>query len=109
MLLPGDFLVCCRTRSLRSSAACHWRNTLKEFLTKDLGYRQNRLDPTIFCLYGGEKDQLKGVIVVEIDDLLNFGDSEHKAKLDRLRERFCFGKFKELQFLPEGTSITAGV
>eukprot|EP00439_Symbiodinium_sp_Y106_P087337 s397_g45.t3 len=69
------------------NAPLRWRNTLKEYLIKDLEYRQSRLDPTVFCLYGGSNSELKGIIVVEIDDLLNFGDADHRAKLDRLRER----------------------
>ncbi|CAE7498867.1 TY1B-DR1 [Symbiodinium sp. CCMP2592] len=76
----------------------HWRKTLTGFITKDLGYRQSRLDPTVYKLFCG--GSLEGLINIEVDDLLCFGGQEHAMRLARLRERFHFGKFKDLS---EGT------
>lgn len=40
--------------------------------------------------------QLRGIIVIEVDDLLCFGDEGHDVKLEELRGRFNFGKFVDL-------------
>ena len=81
----------------------HWRGTFKEYLTSSLQYRQSRLDPTVFSLF--YDDKLEGLIVVEIDDILSIGYTEHDRRLGMLRERFKFGKFKYLQELPEGATF----
>ena len=81
----------------------HWRGTFKEYITSSLQYRQSRLDPTVFSLSYDNK--LEGLIIVEIDDILSFGYTEHDRRLSMLRERFKFGKFKYLQELPEGTTF----
>ena len=80
----------------------HWRQTLKDYVVSTLGYRQSRLDPCIFKLHL-EHGALEGIIIIEIDDLLNFGRGVHAEKLAQLQQRFRFGKFKKLQDLAEGT------
>ena len=82
----------------------HWRQTLKEYVTGTLQYKQSRLDPCIFKLHLPD-GSLEGIIIIEIDDLLNFGKGVHAAKLAELQRRFKFGKFKELQAMPEGTTF----
>ncbi|CAE7241405.1 RE1 [Symbiodinium sp. CCMP2456] len=84
-------------------APLHWRRTLKTYLTEELEYKQSRLDPCVFVLY--HKGKLNGVIVVEIDDLLCFGLDEHERRLQKLRQRFAFGKFHRLQEMPQGTAF----
>ena len=84
-------------------APLHWRRTLKAFLTEELQYRQCRLDPCVLVLH--VEGAINGVIVVEVDDLLCFGLKEHELRLQKLRERFAFGKFLWLQDLPQGTSF----
>ena len=79
-----------------------WRQTLKDYVVSTLGYRQSRLDPCIFKLHV-ENGALEGIIIIEIDDLLNFGRGVHAEKLAQLQQRFRFGKFKKLQDLAEGT------
>ena len=81
----------------------HWRKTLKSFLTGELGYRQSRIDPTVFSLH--VERQLQGVIVVEIDDILSFGLQEHERRMAQLQARFRFGKYKRLQDLTDGTTF----
>ncbi|CAE7929920.1 RE2, partial [Symbiodinium sp. KB8] len=79
----------------------HWRATLKDFVVNDLGYKQSRLDPTIFLLF--QAGGLEGVLVIEVDDILSFGHKDHDLKMQQLRARFKFGKWKALQDLPDGT------
>ena len=61
------------------------------------------MDPTIYFLH--VDGRLEGIIIIEIDDLLCFGYGIHDQRLNKLRERFKFGKFKRLQELAEGTSF----
>ena len=79
----------------------HWRKTLKSYLTSELGFKQSRIDPTVFMLYVDH--QLNGLLVVEIDDILSFGFKEHEQRMAQLQSRFKFGKYKKLQELAEGT------
>ena len=75
-------------------APMHWRKTLVQFIVEELGYKQSSLDPCTYLLHGG--DQLHGMIAVEIDDLLMFGDEVHKEKVNTLQKRFTFGKLEAL-------------
>ena len=75
-------------------APMHWRKTLVQFIGEELGYKQLSLDPCTYLLHGG--DTLHGMIVVEIDDLLMFGDDVHQAKVETLKKRFTFGKLEKL-------------
>ena len=81
----------------------HWRQTLKKFIVEELHFKQSRLDPTVFLL--SQAGKLEGIIVIEIDDLLSFGYQAHNEAMARLRQRFRFGKFKNLQELAEGTTF----
>ena len=79
----------------------HWRRTLKSYVTQELGYKQSRIDPTVFSLYVDR--QLQGILVIEIDDILSFGYREHELRMAKLQSRFKFGKYKKLQELELGT------
>ncbi|OLP78508.1 Retrovirus-related Pol polyprotein from transposon TNT 1-94 [Symbiodinium microadriaticum] len=70
----------------------HWRATLKDFVVNDLGYKQSRLDPTIILLF--QAGGLEGVLVIEVDDILSFGHKDHDLKMQQLRTRFKFEKWK---------------
>eukprot|EP00435_Cladocopium_sp_Y103_P063446 s1441_g25.t1 len=72
----------------------HWRETLVSFLKEELGYKQSALDPCTFLLHGPEG--LHGMVAVEIDDLLMFGDSVHEEKMQQLQQRFTFGKLQAI-------------
>ena len=74
-------------------APMHWRKTLVQFITNELGYRQSALDPCTYMLHG---EKLHGMIAVEIDDLLMFGDDVHLRKVEELKKRFTFGKLEKL-------------
>ncbi len=71
-------------------APLHWRRTLVSYITKELGYRQSNLDPCTFLLQSEEG--LHGMVAVEIDDLLMFGDHRHEGKMKKLQSHFVFGK-----------------
>ena len=89
-------------------APMHWRKTLVSFLTQTLGYKQSALDPCTFLLHGpkggskvchgvdAEEHVLHGMVAVEIDDLLMFGDSVHEEKMKELQQKFTFGKIEPL-------------
>lgn len=74
-------------------APMHWRKTLVQFITNELGYKQSALDPCTYMLHG---EKLHGMIAVEIDDLLMFGDDVHLRKVEELKRRFAFGKLEKL-------------
>lgn len=76
-------------------APLNWRKTLVEYITKELGYVASVLDPCTFFLHDREKG-LRGMLAVEVDDLLMFGDEEHEKKMQELQRRFTFGKIEEL-------------
>ncbi|CAE6919208.1 unnamed protein product [Symbiodinium sp. KB8] len=59
--------------------------------------------PRYFCSFPSTRHALEGVLVIEVDDILSFGHKTHDAKMERLRSRFKFGKWKALQDLPDGT------
>lgn len=78
-------------------APLNWRKTLVEYITKELGYVASVLDPCTFFLHDSEKG-LRGMLAVEVDDLLMFGDEKHEKKMQELQSqrRFTFGKIEEL-------------
>ena len=82
-------------------APLNWRKTLISYLTEELKYKQSALDPCTFLLHRGDK--LHGMVAVEVDDLLMFGDEVHDEQMKRLQERFTFGKIVDLD--EEGTSF----
>ena len=51
--------------------------------------------------------ELCGIVIVEVDDLLCFGNDEHDKKLKELQGRFCFGNFANLAKEAEGASFNA--
>lgn len=75
-------------------APMHWRKTLIQYLKEELGYRQSSLDPCTFLLHGPQG--LHGMVAVEVDDLLMFGDQRHEEKMKKLQSRFVFGKIEPI-------------
>ena len=61
------------------------------------------MDPCTFRYF--KQGVLHGLIVVEVDDLLTLGDSEHFQKMEELQRRFKFGKFKFLDEEEKGVSF----
>ena len=65
-----------------------------KFVTEELKYKQSVLDPCTFMLYKGSK--LCGLLAIEVDDLLMFGDEVHEECMQRLQKRFTFGNIEEI-------------
>eukprot|EP00435_Cladocopium_sp_Y103_P039402 s1944_g10.t1 len=75
-------------------APLNWRKTLVQFVTEELKYKQSSLDPCTFLLQ--DQHGLRGIIAIEVDDLLMFGDGSHDAKMEQLQKRFTFGKLQDI-------------
>ena len=103
-----------------------WRRSLCEILVRELGYRINAYDRCVLTLDGipedGEEEldadnavirgikkdgallRTQGIIVVEVDDLLEAGGPRHRKLMERLEARMKFGKVQCLREQSEGTS-----
>ena len=82
----------------------HWRKSLVEDLNK-LGYYESKLDPCIFKWHHAKSGELLGAIAVEVDDLFMIGGQEHFLQMQKLREKYKFGKWVELMKEKEGCSF----
>ena len=89
-----------------------WRRSLLEVLVKELGYRVCVYDRCVLTLDGAETDKVKdpnvptrGILVLEVDDMLEAGDEVHRQKMDLLEKKLRFGKVVNLQ---DGGSGYAG-
>ena len=98
------------------SGPAWWRRSLLELLVKELKYRVNPYDRCVLTLdadindpaeqvtvYGQTYRPTQGIIVIEVDDLLEAGSSEHRAKMKWLESKLKFGKVVELMGVKEGT------
>ena len=85
-------------------APLHWRKTLTAELMA-LGYRESRMDPCIYLLHRPDTGELLGAIAVEVDDLFMVGGREHRQQVQRLKEKFKFGKWMVLKDHPEGSAF----
>ena len=83
-----------------TDAPLHWRKSLTEYL-KSIGYEQSSMDPCIYKLYDG--NELSGMIAIEVDDLLMIGGDHHHRQLEKMKQRFTFGKWVTLKEVEEGT------
>ena len=83
-------------------APAHWRKSLKKVLFS-LGFQQSIMDPCVYKWF--HEGELQGILVVEVDDLFAVGGSEFYANLEKLRQRFQFGKFVFLQEENQGASF----
>ena len=86
-----------------------WRRSLLEVLISELGYRLSAYDKCVLTLDAdpNNKDEnpehTQGIIVVEIDDLLEAGSDRHRAKMLQLEKRFKFGKITDLMDAGDGS------
>ena len=90
------------------------RRSLLEILVKELNYRVNVYDRCVLTLDQEEGKDFKdpniptrGIVVFEIDDMLEAGDEVHRQKMQLLEQRLHFGKVVDLQST-EGGSGYAG-
>ena len=86
------------------SGPAWWRRSLLEILVKELGYRVNVYDRCVLTLDGENgKDTTEGVIILEVDDILEAGATVHQKKMELLEKRLRFGKVVSLTDVQEGT------
>ena len=57
-------------------------------------------------LEASSKDKTRGVIVIQVDDLLEAGDEEYQRRMKALENRFRFGKVVKLQDAEQGTGYS---
>ena len=76
-------------------APLNWRKTLVDYVVNELNYKQSALDPCTYVLHD-EVRGLRGMMAIEVDDLLMFGDEVHDEKMGKLQKRFAFGKIQEI-------------
>ena len=79
------------------SGPAWWRRSFLEVLVKELGYRTNPYDRCVLTLDAEEQVPTRGAIVIEVDDVLEAGDEEHRRRMKVLEEKLRFGKAVELQ------------
>lgn len=72
---------------------------MTEHLRK-IGYSQSVLDPCIYKFY--VEGRINGMLAIEVDDLLMMGHAQHLERIQKLKEKFVFGKWVTLKELPEG-------
>ena len=91
------------------SGPAWWRRSLLELLVKELKYRVCVYDRCILTLDGpldpknpDAPVKTRGFIVLEVDDLLEAGDEEHRKKMEWLEKRLKFGKIVNLQETENG-------
>ena len=95
-LQPGQILEVVAGAYGLNDAPAHWRMSLKKSLL-GLRYVQSSLDPTLFLLKG--KNEVEGLVIVEVDDLFTAGAEDHYRRMNQLQQKYTFGKF---QFHPGG-------
>jgi hypothetical protein len=80
-----------------------WRKTCRRIVL-DLGYEECSFDPCLYYLKVEEIDdnydpQLKnlvaGVVLLDVDDILQGGNQRHAKKMEMLRAKLKFGKWNE--------------
>ena len=88
------------------SGPAWWRKSFLEVLVRDLGYRINPYDRCVLTLDADKHDAealTQGVVVIEVDDVLEAGNAEHQKRMKWLEEKLRFGKAVELQAEQSGT------
>ena len=86
-----------------------WRRTLLEYMIKELKYRVNVYDKCVLTLDGSKEagdenpSQTQGIVVVEVDDILEGGGPRHQENMRKLEAKLRFGKVINLVDHPEGT------
>ena len=85
-----------------------WRRSLLDILVKELRYRISAFDKCVLTLDANEEDsdqeKTQGVIVIEVDDILEAGNRRHRENMAKLEARLRFGKVVRLKDRPEGSA-----
>ena len=88
------------------SGPAWWRRSLLEILVKDLGYRVNVYDRCVLTLDASEDTKnakTEGIMVLEVDDILEAGNERHREKMALLEKKLRFGKVVKLQEADAGS------
>ena len=88
------------------SGPAWWRRSFLEVLVRELGYRINPYDRCVLTLDSDKHDaeaKTQGVVVIEVDDVLEAGNAEHQKRMKWLEEKLRFGKAVELRSEQSGT------
>lgn len=88
------------------SGPAWWRRSFLEVLVRELGYRINPYDRCVLTLDSDKHDpeaKTQGVVVIEVDDVLEAGKAEHQKRMKWLEEKLRFGKAVELRSEQSGT------
>ena len=86
-----------------------WRRSLLNVLIKELGYKLCPFDRCVLVLHADpsekleDQDKTQGIVVIEIDDLLEAGSPRHREKMTLLEKRFNFGKVTNLMETEAGS------
>ena len=73
-----------------------WKNTLYDYLDSR-GFVQHPLGACTLLWYHPTTRKLEGILLLQVDDILGGGDSvEFKAQIAHMKERFKFGKWRQL-------------
>ena len=84
------------------SGPAWWRRSLLSVLVKDLGYTVSPYDRCVLILKADPSEKLEdqkstqGIVVIEVDDVLEAGGERHRRKMLELESRFRFGKVTSL-------------
>ena len=77
-------------------APAAWRNTVASFLTEQLGFERNLVEPCWFTKFCKDSRQAQAHILVEVDDFIVASSHSYYDKLKKsLTSRFAFGKWEE--------------
>ena len=91
------------------SGPAWWRRSFLELCVKELGYRVNCYDRCVLTLDGPEtkdhntKVPTRGIMVIEVDDILEAGDEVHRQKMSWLEQKLRFGKVENLRENKDGS------
>ena len=66
------------------------------------GYRINCYERCALTLPGDIGEPTKGIVMLEVDDVLEFGDEDHRSLMESLEQEIKFGKRVKLRESNEG-------
>ena len=82
------------------NAPASWRRTVRKVLIS-LGYAESIYDPCLFILpydaaetAEGFKVGCAGLVLLDVDDFAQGGNQRHESLMEKLKERFRFGKWR---------------
>ena len=84
------------------NAPASWRRTVRKFLLQ-LGYTESSFDPCLYFLKFTSDETTEppqrgcaGVVLLDVDDFVQRGNARHQEKMQKLREHFRFGKWRDI-------------